>query len=280
MSASSVKRKSDDDLLDSAKKVKQSDNMSNKVSDKGNMASPSKGDRDTEETDMFEPPGIKLLFSNLSNDIQSSHDKLSTRLDSLERDLQGKIKELVSVAIKTEVDKLVSEYTSEINSLKANVASLEKSYADAVKNNGMSTAATFEESKKRVVVRGLHCNQHEAAQVTHGKVMTLIRDGCKLSDVKVTQAERKFSRGKKPGPIIVKIENFKQKQKLMKAKNALKNTEQYKRVYIENDYVPETRNAGTNLRMVFKEIGKSKQYRVAGGKVYAVRQDNGNNSRD
>ena len=109
MRASSVKRKSDDDLLDSAKKVKQSDNMNNKDSDKCNMASPSRGDRDTEETDMFVPPGIKLLFSNLSNGIQSSHDKLSTCLDSLERDLQGKLKDLASVAIKAEVDKLRSE---------------------------------------------------------------------------------------------------------------------------------------------------------------------------
>ena len=144
----------------------------------------------------------------------------------------------------------------------------------------MSTAATFEECKKRIVVRGLPCDRNEAAQVTYDKVMALIRDGCKLCDIKVTQAERKFSRGKKPGPVIATIENFEQKQKLMKGKNALKNTEQYKRVNIENDYAPETRNADTNLRTILKEFGKSKQYRVAGGKVYAVRQDNGNNRRD
>ena len=71
---------------------------------------------------MFVPPGIKLLFSNLSHDIQSSHDKLSKRLDSLGEDLQGKIKELVSVAIKA--DKLRTEYSVEINSLKSKVANL------------------------------------------------------------------------------------------------------------------------------------------------------------
>ena len=52
----------------------------------------------------------------------------------------------------------------------------------------------------------------------------------------------------------------------MKAKNSLKHIEKYKKVYIENDYAPETRNSDTNLRTILKEIGKDKQYRVAGGK--------------
>ena len=175
------------------------------------------------------PPGIKLLFSNLSHDIQSSHDKLSKRLDSSEEDLQGKIKELVSVAIKAEVDKLRTEYSAEINSRKSKVANLEKSYAEVERDNGMSSAAAFEERKERIVVRGIPCGRTETAQESQDKVMALVRDGCKLSDVKVTQAERKFSRGKKPGPIIATIETFEQKQKLMKTKNAQKNVDKYKK---------------------------------------------------
>ena len=89
MSSSSVKREMDKDLTD-----------------KDNMASPTVPDRDNDGAEMTVPPGIKLLFSNLSDHSQSSNDKLSKRLNSLERDLQGKIKELVSVAIKEELDKL------------------------------------------------------------------------------------------------------------------------------------------------------------------------------
>ena len=279
MSVSSGKRKTEDDLVDSVKKVKQSGNVETKDSNQNNMASTSLGDIQGDDS-MFVPPGIKLLFSNLSHDIQSSHDKLSKRLDSLEEDLQGKIKELVSVAIKAEVDKLRTEYSTEINSLKSKVANLEKSYAEVVRDNGMSSAAAFEERKKRIVVRGIPCGRTESAQESQDKVMALVRDGCKLFDVKVTQAERKFSRGKKPGPIIATIETFEQKQKLMKTKNALKNVDKYKKVYIENDYAPETRSTDSNLRTILKEIGKNKQYRVAGGKIFSVRQDNGNNGRD
>ena len=198
MSVSSGKRKTEDDLVDSVKKVKQSGNVETKDSNQNNMASTSLGDIQGDDS-MFVPPGIKLLFSNLSHDIQSSHDKLSKRLDSLEEDLQGKIKELVSVAIKADVDKLRTEYSAEINSLKSKVANLEKSYAEVVRDNGMSSAAAFEERKKRIVVRGIPCGRTETAQESQDKVMALVRDGCKLSDVKVTQAERKFSRGKKNG---------------------------------------------------------------------------------
>ena len=146
-----------------------------------------------------------MLFSNLSNNIQSSHDKLSKRLDSLKENLQGKLKELVSVAIKAEVDKLWTEYSAEIDSLKAKVASLEKSYVDVVKDNGMSSAAAFEQRKKGIVVRGFPGDQNETSQVTHGKVMALIRDGRKLHDVTVTPRERKPTREKKQAQSLLRL---------------------------------------------------------------------------
>ena len=101
------------------------------------------------------------------------------------------IKELVSVAIKAEVDKLWTEYSAEINSLKSKVANLEKSYAEVVRDNGMSSAAAFEERKKRIVVRGIPCGRTETAQESQDKVMALVRDGCKLSDVKVKGAKNR-----------------------------------------------------------------------------------------
>ena len=82
----------------------------------------------------------------------------------------------------------------------------------------MSSASAFEERKKRIVVRGIPCGRNETAQVSKDKATALIRDGCKLSNVKVTQAERKFLKGKKPGLIIATIETFEQKHSLMKNK--------------------------------------------------------------
>ena len=66
--------------MDSVKKVKQSDSTETKDPNKDKMASTSLDDRQGEDgADMSVPPGIRLLFSNLSNDIQSSHDKPTSR---------------------------------------------------------------------------------------------------------------------------------------------------------------------------------------------------------
>lgn len=112
---------------------------------------------------------------------------------------------------------------------------------------------------------------NETSQTDSDKVTAMIRNGCKLTDVKVTSAERKATSGRKPGVILASIETFPQKQKLMKSKSALKKTLLYKNVYIENDYCPETRKTDSNLRTILKEIGKDKQYRVEGGKLFSLK---------
>ena len=70
---------------------------------------------------------------------------------------------------------------------------------------------------------------NETPQTVIDKLKAMIRVGCKLTDVKVTAAERKPAGGKKPGVVISSIEIFPQKQKLMKTKSALKNVDTYKK---------------------------------------------------
>ena len=71
--------------------------------------------------------------------------------------------------------------------------------------------------------------------------------------------------------IIASIETFPQKQKLMKSKSALKLTVAYKKAFIDNDYNSETRKTDSHLRTILKEIGKNKQYRVEGGKLFPLK---------
>ena len=87
----------------------------------------------------------------------------------------------------------------------------------------------------------------------------------------MTSAERKGVKGKKPGIIVATRASFEQKQKLMKAKPQLKSCQKYRKVFIENDYSQEIRTCDSNFRTILKEMGKDKQFRVAGGKVYPVK---------
>ena len=133
---------------------------------------------------------------------------------------------------------------------------------------------TMQREKSERSIRGAN----ETPQIVMDKVNAMIRDGCKLTDVKVTAAERKTSAGRKPGVIVASIETFPQKQKLMKSKSSLKRTAAYKRVYIENDYCSETRKTDSSLRTILKEIGKNKQYRVEGGKLFPLKGNSADDS--
>ena len=199
------------------------------------------------ETNMSD---LKGLMMQINTNIMSSEKKLSKRIDALEADLEGKlykrIHELITTTVRSEIDELRRVYMSEVEGLKSQIALLEKSYAEAVKANGSfsvsgESKAQFEERKRRIVVRNLPSGPNETSQVVLDKVNAMIRDGCKLTDVKVTTAERKATSGKNPGVVIASIETFPQKQTLMKNKFALKRTTKYKNIYIENDYSSDTK---------------------------------------
>ena len=229
---------------------------------------------------------LKSLMQQINSNIVSSEKKLTTRIDALESELEGKlynrIHELITTTMRAEIDELRREYGSEIEGLKSKIAQLEKSYADVVKSNGSSgngeTKAQFEERKRRIVIRNLPVVTNETPQLVTDKVNAMIRDGCKLADVKITSAERKDTKGKKPGVAIASVETFPQKQQLMKAKSALKKTVAFKKVYIENDYCQETRKTDSNLRTLLKEMGKNNQYRVEGGKLFPIKGNNNERS--
>ena len=230
---------------------------------------------------------LKSLMQQISKDIVFSEKKLATRIKALEADLESKlytrIHELITITVRAEIDELRREYSSEIEGLKTKITLLEKSYAEAVKCNGVSgnsgeTKAQFEERKKRIVVRNLPQGANETPQIVMDKVNAMIRDGCKLTDVKVTAAQRKISARRRPGVIVTSIETFAQKQKIMKSKSSLKRTAVYKRVYIENDYCLETRKTDSNLRTILKEIEKNKQCRVEGGKLFPLKGNSADDS--
>ena len=248
------------------KKVKSMDGARNEqgvMADNNKMVSDATAGGQQDDS-MFVPQGIKLLFENLSVEIKSSQNLLSTRIDNLEKDIECKIIEkitdLVSSTIKGEVNKLRDEYNSVIDSLNSKVAALEASFADIVKSNGnvCDPVTALEERKKRFVIKHLSEDTNESNQITMDKVNALIKDGCKLSDVNVTSVERKYIKGKKPGIAVATCASFEQKQKLMKAKSLLKNIQKYKTVYIENDYSQEIRTCDSNFRTILKEMGKDK----------------------
>ena len=104
--------------------------------------------------------------------------------------------------------------------------------------------------------------------VTLNRVKSLPRDRLKLHNVNVMSAERKQARGKqKHGIVVVQLESTEQKRDVMKVKGKLKMMTQYKDLFIEDDLSPEQSVGQQNMRLLVKELGQERNYKVVRGKL-------------
>ena len=90
-------------------------------------------------------------------------------------------------------------------------------------------------------------------------IIGIIRDGLKLKDINVVKAVRKATINGKPGVIIASIETLEQKRTIMENKKSLKNTDAFKKVYIEEDRPLQTRVAESNMKSILKENRQIRQ---------------------
>ena len=152
-----------------------------------------------------------------------------------------------------------------------------KSYANAVRNQpGVDMAG----KGKTFVIKNLSADASEKSDpnVLIRNVNTLVQSGLKLNTFRVHKAERKQTKGKSPGIILVTAESADQKDEVMKNKRKLKNVKKYERVYIEDDMSDEARKASSNMRTILKELRCERDYRMVNGRLVRndkVRSDEG-----
>ncbi|VDI27418.1 Hypothetical predicted protein [Mytilus galloprovincialis] len=109
------------------------------------------------------------------------------------------------------------------------------------------------------------------------KINGLIRDGLHLKDVKVVSAERKKSfREGKSGVIIASLSSTSDKRKVMDKKRELKNSRNYKDVFVENSIPLAQRILNSNLRNIVNAIGDD-NLEVKGSRVQFKSRKYGHN---
>ena len=235
----------------------------------------------------FESKLTGTVMKVVHEEIDSVKKDFNSRMDGLSNKLEAKMVKFVE----THIDKKLSQSSEDvktklgISDLQTDVASLKKSYADAASSNSNGSASVSPHTdgiELNVVIRNLNYDPREQTDksVTLNKVNKLLRDGLKLKAVKVTSCERKQARGQKPGQkpglIVAKIQNAEQKQTIMNVKNSLKNTSDYKDVYIEHDRSFSTRVNESNMFTVLKELGKAKDYYVtSNGRILKKNEKSG-----
>ena len=226
--------------------------------------SETKGDNSGEQS-------LRSLMLDISKDINASISGLNERMSQMEDNLEHKLIEslsnIINITVKEEVKKVRSDLDSEICAIRTKVMDME----DAVKGyTGAASASAGTTQTRSVVIRNLRQGHNEsegANSVTKNKVISLVRDGLKLRDARVTSAERKQHRGDNPGIVIASFETAEQSNSVLSVKKDLRKTNEYKSVYIEPCLNKTELSTQATFRTLLKEMGKSDRYHVHGSRL-------------
>lgn len=224
----------------------------------------------------FEDKLRTAILSTVQEEIKGVRLEFNDRISGLSKKLEDKLSTNLQTMIDSRLKDAKTEMSSELNldALKSDVSKLQQSYAEVTSASashaslGRRDAEVTEHCTLNVVVRNLKYDAREQndPNVTVNLVNSVIRDGLKLTDAKIVQAERKIARNSKPGVIIATVENSVQKQNVLKNKKSLRKIKKYENVYIEDERSHEQRLIESNIRTVLQAIGKSKDYVLINGR--------------
>ena len=272
---SGKKQKADESLLSAKSKM---------ASNKGNMNdSVSESELDL-NMDTGGEQCLRSFMQNISKDINKSINGLNRRMnqmeDSFEQKLVDKLCTVITQTVKDEIKRVRSDFDSEICAMRTKLLELETVVKESASpgSNG-----SVQRRPCSVVIRNLKRAHNETDginSIVKNKVISLVRDGLKLKDVRVTSAERKQSRGDNPGIVIATFETHEQVDKLFEAKKNLRQTNEYRSVYIDSYLSQSELSTQASFRTLLKEIGKSDVYHVHGSKLFPSAGRRGRDQRD
>ncbi|MEW8548011.1 MAG: hypothetical protein AB2693_31290 [Candidatus Thiodiazotropha sp.] len=196
------------------------------------------------------------MLTVVKEEVDKARSEFNDRINGLASKLENKIRQSVENKIETKLKQATDQLKSDIDlkGIKQDITTVKKSYADIAKSEiGIESD---------IVIRNYISDPREAdePQLTLNKVNSLLRDGLKFADIKVTKCERKKSRGSKPGVIIATVATREQKQKVLDNKKKLRNIQQFSKVYIEDARPLTSRINEANMLTVLQELDKKDQY--------------------
>ena len=109
-----------------------------------------------------------------------------------------------------------------------------------------------------MVIKSLPEREHEnVAEV----VNNLVKEGAKLENVTIAEAERKPAyRDGHPGIIVAKCRSKQDRDSIMSSKAKLRSSTQFKQVFIEPYKSQQQRRADANMRAIVNAVGRDKLF--------------------
>ncbi|XP_065677024.1 uncharacterized protein LOC136092554 [Hydra vulgaris] len=215
----------------------------------------------TERLNEYEKDNINNLqkISKIENDLEITTKKVIS-LEAYFTELKKYI--TTSDQIATEKFEVVKKKTKEINSKLRDKSELLK-----VK----SKLREIEDRSRRNNLRidGLKENDNESWSNSEEKVLKLFEESLGLKEIKIERAHRTGIRdGKKVRSIVLKLLNYKDKERILKNSSKLKG----KNIYINEDYCAETVQIIKELRMEMKKAREGGKFALISYDKLIVRE--------
>ena len=151
---------------------------------------------------------LRTLMLDMSGSINKSISSLSERInqleDNLEKKLVDKLSNVINATIIDEIAIVRSDFDSEMCAMRTKILDMEQVIKD-FDSTGVSGKSNGEQIPCSVIIMNLKEGQNQTTgsnSIAKNRVISLVRDGLKLKDVKVTNAERKQSKGDNPGLVV------------------------------------------------------------------------------
>ena len=219
---------------------------------------------------------LRTLMFNISRELNRSIEGINDRIlqveENLDKNLAEKLTNVIHVTVKEEMSKARSDFDSDICAMKLKLSDMEKVLQDS---SGSVNIGVSAQKPCSVIIRNLKASQNVSEgsnPIVKNKVISLVRDGMKLRDVRVSNAERKMPKGDNPGLVITTFESHGQVSKVLEAKQDLRKMNDYRSVYIEPYLSQSELSTQATFRTFLRETGKSDNYHVHGSKLMPRRR--------
>ena len=191
------------------------------------------------------------IESRLKNMQQSINERITVECKSVKEELQIDIQVLNDRvnAMDAGLKKMKTSMEKEMEDLKARLAELEKSDESLAPFNPDIT----------IVATGIRHNPGENLQE---KAEKFVKEGLGLDDVPVVDAMRTPHRNNRPGIVKIQFESRADKEKALSRRFELKDTQNYKRVYIRSSMSHVERLIHLNTKALLQASGAEKDYKI------------------
>ena len=206
---------------------------------------------------------VKQLLAALSADMHKMYTSLQDRIDKfeagLEQRISNKVAQLLDKRVNTELNRIKKDVDERLEIFKQTfrdeISEELDGLNDKLSNMRVPETASDTDRSLNVAIRGLPESDNENL---NSKVNSVLKDGLQTRNVSIKSTVRKVSKSpSKPGVVIASFKSREDKRKVKAEKANLKDSRQYRDVFIHHDQSREQRLMTSNFKAVLDALNRN-----------------------